>query len=280
MRHDHGTLAAAKLDGCKCGACRAADRRYENHRYRLMAYGQWEPYVDATPVRAHVARLRDLGLGWMTIAKLAGVPRGSMSKLLYGDGVRGLAPSKRVRPKTAAAILAVTPTIDVLPDGAMVDGTGTRRRLQALVAMGWAQSRLAERLGVDRTNLNKLLLRTDGRVRCGTARAVRRLYDDLWDEAPPEGGHREKIAANRARNYARDRGWVSPLAWDDDTIDDPTAVPDLGGETPRQVALFEDSEELLRQGFTVQQAAERLGVNPDYLKKARARARRGGEAAA
>ena len=223
MRYEHGTLGGNKIDGCKCDACRAADRRYMNRRARLMAYGQWQPYVDATPVREHVRRLQDFGVGWMTLAKLAGVPRGSVSKLLYGDGVRGLAPSKRVRPATAAALLAVEPSMDVLADGAMVDGTGTRRRLQALVAIGWSQRRLAERLGVRVSNLNKTL-RGDTLVLCRTARAVRAVYDDLWDQAPPQGEHREKIAANRARNYARDRGWAPPLAWDDDTIDDPRNI--------------------------------------------------------
>lgn len=273
MRYEHGTLGAMKIDGCKCDLCRAADRRYMNRRYRLMAYGQWQPYVDATPVRNHVKRLQEFGVGWMTVAKLSGVPRGSVSKLLYGDRVRGLAPSKRVRPATAAALLAIEPSMDVLADGAMVDGTGTRRRLQALVAIGWAQSRLAERLGVDRTNLNKTL-RGDALIRCRTARAVRALYDDLWNQTPPQAGHREKIAANRARNYARDRGWVPPLAWDDETIDDPAAVPDLGGESTRQDALFENSEELLGQGFLIAQVAERLGVREDYLKQIRRRARR------
>ncbi|TYK45190.1 sigma-70 family RNA polymerase sigma factor [Actinomadura decatromicini] len=278
MRYEHGTLGAAKIDGCNCDACRAADRRYMNRRYRLMAYGQWQPYVDAAPVRDHVRRLQEFGVGWMTVARLSGVPRGSMSKLLYGDGPRGMAPSKRVRPATAAALLAIEPSMDVLADGAMVDGTGTRRRMQALVAIGWPQARLAERLGVDRTNLNKAL-RGDMPVRCRTARAARALYDELWDEPPPADGHREKIASNRARNYARDRGWVPPLAWDDDTIDDPAAVPDVGAETSRQDALFENCEELLRQGFTLRQVAERLGVAESYLQRVRVRGRRNLEAA-
>lgn len=243
-----------------------------NRRYRLMAYGQWQPYVDADPVREHIEKLQTFGLGWMTIAALSGVPRGSVSKLIYGDAKRGMAPSKRVRPKTAAAILAIEPDMDVLPDGAMIEGTGTRRRLQALIANGWAQNRLAERLGMHRTNLNKMLL-GHNYVRCGTARAVTMLYNDLWDQAPPQAEHRAKISANRARNYARDRGWPPPMAWDDDAIDDPAARAYLGAETPRDVALAENSEELVRQGFTLEQAAERLDVSRNYLDKARSRAR-------
>jgi transcriptional regulator with XRE-family HTH domain len=276
---EHGTLAAYKIDLCKCDLCEEANRTYVARRARLKAYGQWEPYVDAEPVREHVRTLIGFGLGWMQIAKIAGVPRGVMSKLLYGDGPRGLAPSKRVRPHTAAKILAVEPSFDMLADGAMVDGTATRRRLQALVAVGWAQARLAERLGVERTNLNKML-RSGQHVRAGTVRAVARLYDELWDQAPPESEHRAKISASRARNYARAAGWLPPMAWDDDTIDDPAACGDLGQKTNRADALFEDSEELLRQGFTVELAAERLGVSPKYLSVARSLVQRREDAVA
>lgn len=208
MTRPHGTLARAKGDACTCEPCHAAERRYMNRRYRLMAYGQWQPYVDADPVREHIEKLQTFGLGWMTIAALSGVPRGSVSKLIYGDAKRGMAPSKRVRPKTAAAILAIEPDMDVLPDGAMIEGTGTRRRLQALIANGWAQNRLAERLGMHRTNLNKMLL-GHNYVRCGTARAVTMLYNDLWDQAPPQAEHRAKISANRARNALMCREIIS-----------------------------------------------------------------------
>jgi hypothetical protein len=66
-------------------------------------------------------------------------------------------------------------------------------------------------------------------VRAGTARAVCALYDELWDQPPPEGTHRDKIAASRARNRAAAHGWPPPLAWDDDTIDDPDVVPNPTG---------------------------------------------------
>lgn len=225
MTYAHGTLGAHQIDRCRCTPCMQACRRYERQRRRLMAYGQWQPYVDAEPVRQHVEKLRAFGLSWMRVAELSGVPRGSVSKLVYGDGPRGMAPSKRMRPKNVAAILALEPNEDILPDGALVDGTGTRRRLTALVAVGWSQSRLAERLGMDSTNLNRLLLKVEGPVRCSTARATRALYDELWNQQPPQDQHRQKISANRARNYARDRGWAPPMAWDDDTIDDPRARP-------------------------------------------------------
>jgi transcriptional regulator with XRE-family HTH domain len=223
MKHEHGTLAASKTNRCGCDPCKAAASRYDARRYRLKAYGRWQPYVDAEPVRQHVKRLQGYGIGWMRIAALAGIPRGSVSRLLYGDNSRGTPPSRRVRPATAAAILAIEPNLDVLAGTAPVDATGTRRRIQALVAMGWSQSKIAARLGVQPTNLGKTM--NGDKVHAATARAVRALYDELWDRQPPEVTHHDRVAASRARNHARTHDWVSPLAWDDDEIDDPQARP-------------------------------------------------------
>lgn len=220
---EHGTLAGYKVRGCRCAPCAAASTRYENRRYRLMAYGRWQPYVDAGPVRAHVLKLRDAGLGYKRVAELADVSAGGMSKLMYGDYGRGTPPSKRVRPETAAAILAVEANLDTLGAAVLVDAAGTRRRLHALAAMGWSLAKLAGRLGVHRGNLGKTL--ACEQVTAGTARAVRALYDGLWNQAPPEDTHADKVAASRIRNLARTRGWAPPLAWDDESIDDPAARP-------------------------------------------------------
>ena len=274
---EHGTLTAFKTDGCKCALCNAANTRYVARRNRLIAYGQWRPYVDAEPVRQHVLKLRDAGLGYKRVAALAGVSNGGMSKLLYGDYGRGTAPSKRIRPATAAAILAVEANLDTLGGAVLIDCAGTRRRLHALVAMGWSLAKLAKRLGISRGNLGKTL--TTDRINASTARTVRGLYDELWDQPPPESTHRDKIAASRARNLARARNWPPPQAWDDDAIDDSAATPNLGSKVPRPVALFQDSEELLRDGHTLAQAAERLGVTAAYLNEARSRAQKTGAVA-
>ena len=50
-----------------------------------------------------------------------------------------------------------------------------------------------------------------------TARAVEDLYDRAWQ------GPRRPSTASRRR--AVTAGWAPPLAWDDDTIDDPAASP-------------------------------------------------------
>lgn len=96
-----------------------------------------------------------------------------------------------------------------------IDATGTRRRLQALAALGWGSTDLAELLGFShRSRLAQLRQAT--RVNVRTAAAVRELYDRLSMTVGP---------SPRARQHALDEGYAPPLAWDDDTIDDPAALP-------------------------------------------------------
>src|SRR5216684_3904682 len=110
----HGTRARYVLGpgsgpGCRCAACTAANREAARRQTRLWAYGHWHPYVGAGPVREHVGQLARSGVGWKRAAALAGVSTGAMSKLLYG-GPGDRPPSRRLRPETAAAILAVRPS--------------------------------------------------------------------------------------------------------------------------------------------------------------------------
>jgi hypothetical protein len=107
----------------------------------------------------------------------------------------------------------------------LVDATGTRRRLQALIAIGWPRRALAERLGTRPANILR-----QRRVRAGTARRVARVYDQLSMTPGPDP---------RCAEAARRRGWAPPLAWDDDQIDDPRAQPaaPLGEPAADEVAV-------------------------------------------
>ncbi|MGA4964460.1 hypothetical protein [Streptomyces pseudogriseolus] len=224
---EHGTRAKYVVDKCRCEPCKAANRAAENHRYRQQAYGRWQPYVDAEPARAHVRMLMDYGLGWKRIAEMAGVGRGTVEKLLYGARHRGVEPSKGIRPETARKLLAVKPQGERLGSAVTTDATGTARRLQALVAMGWPQKHLAHQLDMNASNFGKTL--RSERVLMSTERAVRDLYEQLWRADPLEHGATQ-AGVTRARRYAAAHGWAPVGAWDDDTIDDPAAFPDWTGQ--------------------------------------------------
>ncbi len=268
----HGTYATAKA-GCGCEPCQQSVRAYDRRRRRLIGYGSWQPYVDAEPVRAHVRMLGEYGIGWRQVAVVAGVNNGTVTRLMYGLG--GQPPSPKVRPSTASRILAVQPRLEDVAPSMRVPSIGTVRRLRALVALGWPQARLASRLGMANRNLSSLM--RGQRVTARTALAVRALYDQWWNADPHACGVEARHVA-QARARAARLGWVSPLAWDDDRLDDPAARPQRG-ETPRRgerdEALVGGVAELRAQGFPLEVALARLGVGKRRFERALARMRAG-----
>ena len=211
--------------GCRCDECTAANRADAQRRERAMLYRRWQPFVDAGPAREHLQALARHGIGRRRAAELAGVSASALSRLLYG-GPGSRPPTRRIRPQTAAAILAIRPSADLVAPGVLVGSAGTRHRVQALVAAGWSQAQLAGQLMTSPGRVGALL--REERVTAGKAAAVRGLYERLWNQPPPEGNHRARIAASRARNYAAARGWAPPMAWDDEELDKPDGRPANG----------------------------------------------------
>lgn len=180
-RHQHGTRVAYVADKCRCPQCREANRIDQARARRQRAYGN-PAYVDATAARDHVHDLQTRGMGWKRIAAAADVSLSTVHKLLYGAPSRDMGPSKRIHQQTAQALLAVR--LDHAPS-ARVDATGTRRRLQALVWMGWSVRHLTSRLGCDRQKIDALLA-GNSRTTAATAEAVADLYDRIWNQTPPQ----------------------------------------------------------------------------------------------
>ncbi|TQE33118.1 hypothetical protein [Streptomyces ipomoeae] len=220
-QREHG-YARYKLDGCRCYVCGLANATYYEARERAIMYGTWQPYVSAQPVREHLLRLRACGMGLRRVSAVAKVDRKRLQAILTGRPERGTPPQEKVRPALAAAVLAVEPTLENLGGCTVIDATGTRRRLQALVASGWPQTRLARRLGWTDTNF-AVLIRAD-HIIVRTALAVRALYDVLWNQDPRAHGVNNQ-AYSRAVNSGAAHAWPPPLAWDDELIDLPGAKP-------------------------------------------------------
>ncbi len=280
---EHGTRARyahgpgpGKGPGCRCDECTAANRAAARQRDRAILYGRWQPFADAGPAREHVQALARHGIGRRRAAELAGMSAGAMSRLLYG-GPGSRPPTRRIRPQTAAAILAIRPSADLVAPGVLVDAAGTQHRVQALVAAGWSQAQLAGQLMTSPGHVGALL--REDRVTAAMATAVRGLYDRLWSQPPAEDDHPARIAASRARNYAAARGWAPPMAWDDEELDKPDGRPAKGWRRTARTRrpadeLAEDAAELFRQDYTREQAAARLGVTAGGLERAIGRTRR------
>lgn len=223
--HQHGTRACYVLDRCRCLPCAAANNTAADEWRRAKLYGRYDKYVDAEPARRHVLDLSAAGMGLRRVAEVSGVGRGTLASLLHGkyrDRVRH-EPSRRITRAVADRILAVRfdPAAGTPADAAQTDRA--RRRLRALVALGWSITELGDRLGIGRSNMRPVIgsgqgsgpgsgLHTGQRLlQHKTIAKIDALYAELSMTLPPATNQRDRISVSRAKNYARERGWVPPL---------------------------------------------------------------------
>lgn len=219
-RHEHGTRTAYVRDRCKCRPCLDANGAAERRNRRLKAYGRYDSgRVDAQPVREHIEFLRASGLGLKRIANLAGVSNATLGKILYGDPSRDMPPRARVEKHVHDQVMAVQPALEHLGAKVPVPGVGTRRRLQALVVIGYSMSYLALRLGMIPTNMGRLVCGR-GDVGAGMARNVAALYLELQNHPRVGTDWRSRISVTRSRRFGRAQGWLPPAAWDEERMDD------------------------------------------------------------
>lgn len=218
------------------------------------------------PPAATLARIAELRAGGMTYADIAadsGISRRHLCDLVHRTPDAVLA-------DTEAAILGVRPH----PPRYKVDAVGTRRRLQALAAIGYPLDVLADQLGVIPARVWYLANRSRS-VTPALADRIAEVYDRCSMTPGPS-------AQSRATATRRHR-WAPPLAWDDDTIDDPDAQPwhdvaDDQADDPDESAVLRaltgdpstltrhvDRREAIRrlrevEGLTPREIAGRLGM--------------------
>ncbi len=111
-----------------------------------------------------------------------------------------------------------------------VDARGSRRRLQALMRLGWTPTGLTTHLGMRASRFQQL--HASSRVTLTTADRIDDLYERISHSGPPETTEIARAAAQATRDHARHQGWLAPLAWDD--IDnDPDPGPSAPNDSPR-----------------------------------------------
>jgi hypothetical protein len=206
-------------------------------------------------------------MGLQQVKRLSGIGEGTIFPLLYGDPAAGMEPTKRIAPERAQALLAVQATMDTLALGAVMDATGTRRRLQALSANGWAAALLAERLNRPASAIRRN--RRSPTVLVVNAREIRDLYEAMWDELPPMTTSGQKSSVARVKQHAKRLGWAPPMAWDDETMDHPDAQPEGAGYVPRHGKLPPPDEIawLVAGGDSFEVLADRYGATVDGIKQ-------------
>jgi hypothetical protein len=245
---------------------RAMRARWARRRRKAIAYGTWQPFVDPEPVREHVRSLRAFGLSFEAIATMAGEHPSALSTLMQEANSAYLT---QIRPERAQAYLAVRFDLDAVPDQHRVAGVGTARRIGALMRIGYSGADIARRLDVTLQAVAQY--RNRPRLAAATARRVRDLYDELWDTPG---------RSVKAIRWAERHGWAPPLAWDDDTIDDPSAEPNVGtvvrlarGATPSADTADNVRDVLTWEPLaTSARVADRLGMTVDAITQALGRA--------
>jgi hypothetical protein len=199
-------------------------REYARWRARQIAYGRWEPWADAAPVREHVLLLKEAGASHEAIAQAAGVATMTVYRLLHGEPAKGRPVPARIRATHARQLLAVT-AAGVQDAAARRDAAGTRRRLQALIAVGHPAASLARASGLPPRVVWGIIRGTTATVSRDMHDSVCVLYDKTWNLRPPERTAAERRAAAAARRKAALQGWPAPMGLDDEQIDDPAYRP-------------------------------------------------------
>ncbi|TGB11578.1 helix-turn-helix domain-containing protein [Streptomyces sp. MZ04] len=267
----HRSLYCVKQFGCKRPECRSRNSAYSRRRYRQVGYGTWQPLTDAEPVRQHIAALRAAGNSIPRIQKLARVSAATIARIIY-DGVNPRA--DRIRRDVAQRILNVPVQAAPTTPHTRIDGTGTRRRIQALVWMGWTFTMLGPHLGIHPRQLTDLA-RAD-RVTAATARKVADGYRTIQTWQPGNHGV-PRASQTMARNIAAHECWHGPLDWDD--IDDPNCKPDDGNRSEAKAStkpkVYADPQRVARltaAGKSAAEIAQQLGCHQRTVVRARGRA--------
>src|ERR1022692_1550758 len=196
-----------------------AHREYVQWRARQIAYGRWNPWAGAGPGPGHVRLLRRAGASDRAIARAAGVSTMTVYRLRRGEPARGGPVPGRIRAAHAQQLLAVT-TTRLRHAAVRRDAAGTRRRLQALIAVGHPAASLARSAGLPPRVVWGIVRGTTATVSRDMHDGVCVLYERAWDLRPLERTAAQRRAAAAARRRAASQGWPAPMGLDDDQIDD------------------------------------------------------------
>lgn len=257
----HDTLTCYTDYRCRLPACVDRYNAWNRNSRRQIANGTWEPLLDAEPVRQHLLALHAAGITIHRVAALTGIPFKNVRAFTQPDYSNRIGRRRRVTREVAAKLLAITVETHT---PAYVDPIGSRRRVEALAAIGWPSLYVARAAGIHPTNRTTVF--NSPTIMASTACKFAKAYDLLKGQKPEHKGIR-KSSITTVRLRAKDRRWPPPSYWDaTGAIDDPDFVPDYGKSRLEIVA--EDARWLMAFGLDRAAAADRLGVDKSYVDRA------------
>ena len=143
------------------------------------------------------------------------------------------------------------------------NATGSRRRLQALMTIGWSLRQIEIQMNYSHGTLTNVM--TNQYITRRKEQDVKNIYNTLWNKKPIPVTHAEKVAVSKTINHARKKNYAPPMAWDDDTIDDPTATPAIRGGDHKSINYLEERLEQVKHlynlGLPDHVIADRLGIS-------------------
>lgn len=210
---DHVPSPARYAAGCRCRPCTDVAVREDTKR-RLERLAGNPREMPIGPVLEHLRALLARPMSYGQIAHASGVGETTIRKIHVDN-------HKTVNRRNGARLLAVPLTGEIT--SGMVPSIGATRRVRALYALGHFSYRIAAECGMSRDAISELAAGKWQTIDYSRLQAVRRVYDRLSMSTDTSW---------KARKLAEKNGWAPPLAWDEDTIDDPTAEPVLDATEP------------------------------------------------
>ena len=188
--------------------------------------------VSVAPVRAYLRKLHFVyGMSAAMIAARCSLSEGSITEIIIGErrGDYGqLVPVREIYRENAESVMAVEPQV---PErgGARVNAIGTTRRVQGLAAEGFPIRWVGAQVGIFGQTFYLTAQGARKVVFFSTAYKIKCLYEKLENDLFPESHGIQPGKAALAQTYARRNGYVRPIFWDWDTIDDPDGIPEYTG---------------------------------------------------
>lgn len=221
-----GYRSRGELSPDRLKAERAADLR----RKYLAATGR-PSTVTGAPVAAVCRKVRVFRARGMTTLQMA--DQTGMNRTSFRDYSAGVKVIKRKFFERLVALEFEEPI-----DTAIIDATGTSRRLQSLWYDGFPVPWIVEHAGIGtRSSIREIMSGETPRVTARTARAVSGLYDKLAESEPGEFGIGDR-KVRFCRTFAGKQGYVPRYCWDPDTIDDPAAIPQWTGRCGTELGHY------------------------------------------
>jgi hypothetical protein len=162
---------------------------------------------------------------------------------------------EHIQHHTYAVIMAVLIPSRPVPGDGLLPTAGTSRRIRGLQAIGWPQHAIGGQLRVFTSEIARN--HRAAWVSSLRAAAISEVFEQWQLTVGPSA-----LTAERAKTA----GWPVPLAWNEDTIDDPDAKPHTAGHRRTYARFAERYAELIDLGErNEERIATRLGITVGSL---------------